>query len=103
MSRLRATVLLRSGIVVAELVALAGVMVALYLAGQLGVAIALLFLWSLVEAFGLPSGAIEAAVVRRVERRGVRGPSLWFVDLDVEQRARDVSYAGDTRDNPTLR
>ncbi len=102
MSHLRASFALRAVILVADLVAI-GAMIWFYSGHAIATLVTIVVVAVVEIELELVAGLVERWIVRRAERRGHRGTTFWFVDLDEERRARAAAFVEDTRNNPTLR
>ena len=104
MRRVRASFLLRCVISAASIAAFLGVL-------QLGAAVGwtigfIIFLatfWIVGVEGGLLPLLIEHVVVGRARKTGKPVGSIWFVDVDRQERRMMDSFHDDTRDNPTIR
>lgn len=104
MRRLRATFLLRCVILAWCLLLVVAVLgLGMGTWWTLGALVFGALLWLVGIELGLLPLVLERAMVRHAARGGVRGSSIWFVDLDQEQEQQLRDFHDDSRDNPTIR
>ena len=100
--RVRPSFLLRCAVLAACLGAIFGVLELGLSTGSGVLVLAAVLLWFATES-GLLPYSLRRAVVSRGRCHGGPVRSIWFVDLDEQERRARDEFHDDTRDNPTLR